>query len=169
MRSAVIALVLMLAGGVAQAAELTVAEKAAMDRTLDTLHDAAARADGPRYFATYAPGAVFIGTDVTERWTLAEFRAFAEPFFSKGRGWTYRPRQRWLTLTDDPWRCIAWFDEVLDSESYGTTRGVGVLILADGDWKVAQYALSFPVPNDLAKGIVAEIKAYEARKVTEQK
>ncbi len=163
MRVLILALLFSLSAGAALAAEPTAAEKAAMGGTLDTLHDAAAKADGPRYFATYAPGAVFIGTDVTERWTLAEFRAFAEPYFSQGRGWTYRPRQRWLTLTDDPCRCVAWFDEVLDSESYGTTRGVGVLVLAGGEWKVAQYALSFPVPNDLAKGIVAEIKAYEAK------
>jgi hypothetical protein len=137
--------------------------------TLDAVHDAASKADGARYFALYAKNAVYIGTDAAERWTLAEFRAFAEPYFAKGKGWTYKARERHIVLTDNPCHCIAWFDELLDSESYGTSRGTGVLVLEDGRWKVAQYALTFPIPNDLAKGMTAEIRAFEAKAKIEQK
>ena len=135
--------------------------------TLDQLHDAAAKADGRRYFALYAKNAVYIGTDAAERWTLTEFRAFAEPYFAQGKGWTYKPRERHVTV--HACACVAWFDELLDSESYGTSRGTGVMVLEDGYWKVAQYALTFPIPNDLAKGMTAEIKAFEARAKQEQK
>ncbi|WP_312685611.1 nuclear transport factor 2 family protein, partial [Brevundimonas nasdae] len=38
---------------------------------VDQMHQAAARADGPAYFETFTPDARFIGTDATERWTLA--------------------------------------------------------------------------------------------------
>lgn len=131
--------------------------------TLDQLHKAASKADGARYFDLFTPDAIYIGTDAAERWTIAQFRAYAEPYFAKGKGWTYRPRERHLTLTDNPCRCIAWFDELLDSDSYGTSRGTGVLVLKDGKWKVAQYALTFPIPNDLAHGLTDQIKAFEAK------
>jgi uncharacterized protein (TIGR02246 family) len=130
---------------------------------LDRFHAAAARADGEAYFGLFARDAVFIGTDASERWSLAQFRAYAEPFFAQGKGWTYRPRERHVTLTTQACACIAWFDELLDSASYGTSRGTGVMVLEDGHWKVAQYALTFPVPNDLADGITRSIKAFEAR------
>src|SRR5262245_65773011 len=48
-----------------------------VDTVLDGLHDAAAKADEKRYFDHFAPGAVFLGTDARERWTLEEFRAYA--------------------------------------------------------------------------------------------
>ncbi len=147
----------------ASSAAATAAEARDMNATLDALHDAASKADGARYFGLYAPDAVFIGTDVKERWTLAEFRAYAQPHFSKGKGWTYRARQRRLTLGPDPCRCVAWFDEVLDSESYGTARGTGVLVKRPEAWRVAQYALTFPMPNELAKGFTEAIKAHEAK------
>ncbi|ATQ44963.1 protein with SnoaL 3 domain, NTF 2 superfamily [Caulobacter mirabilis] len=130
---------------------------------LDSLHAAAAKADGPAYFALYAPDAVFIGTDVTERWSLPEFRAYAEPHFSKGKGWTYTPRTRHVTIAPVDCRCVAWFDEVLDSAGYGTTRGTGALVKTADGWKVSQYVLTFPIPNDIAKDITASIKAFEAK------
>jgi hypothetical protein len=137
---------------------------AAIDSTLNALHDAAAKADGPRYFSLFANDAVYIGTDAGERWTIKEFRAFAEPYFGKGTGWTYKPRSRHIMIADIPCSCVAWFDELLDSESYGTSRGTGVLIRANGSWKIEQYALTFPIPNDLAKGMTREIRDFEAKK-----
>src|SRR5262245_50227026 len=68
--------------------------KPAIGRVLDQFHDAASKADGTRYFSYLAPEAVFLGTDGTERWTKEEFRAYAEPYFSKGKGWTFVPRDR---------------------------------------------------------------------------
>ena len=53
--------------------------------TLDALHDAASKADSKRYFPLFTNDAIYIGTDASERWTLAEFRAFAEPYFAKGK------------------------------------------------------------------------------------
>ena len=156
---------LMLAGLLAAAcATVTPAQdgEAAAAATLDALHAAAARADGEAYFALFAPDAVFIGTDVSERWSLPAFRAYAQPIFSQGRGWTYTPRTRTVTIAPVACRCVAWFDEVLDSQSYGTSRGTGVLLRGPGGWKVAQYALAFPIPNDLAKEFTDRIKAQEA-------
>jgi hypothetical protein len=127
------------------------------EAALDALHAAAARADGPAYFALFAPGAIFLGTDASERWDIPAFRAYAEPLFARGQGWTYVPLERHVTL--DPGGRSAWFDERLSNEKYGETRGSGVLV-RDGDrWLVAQYVLSFPVPNDLAPELVERIRA----------
>src|SRR6516162_8245242 len=50
-------------------------------RELDDFHDAAAHADEARYFGHFAPDAVFLGTDATERWDLAAFGEYAHPHF----------------------------------------------------------------------------------------
>jgi len=129
---------------------------------LDRLHQAAAEADGPTYFDLFTPDALYRGTDATELWTLEEFRAFAEPYFSRGRGWTYVPRERHISIAPTDCACVAWFDEILDSESYGTSRGTGVLVRGDdGTWKIAYYALTFPIPNALARDMTARIRAVD--------
>lgn len=132
---------------------------------LDALHAAASKADGTAYFALYAPEAVFIGTDAGERWTKEEFRAYAEPYFSKGTGWTYVPREgaRHVTVLPGAGGEVAFFEELLESEKYGTCRGTGVVRKIDGEWRVSQYHLTFPVPNDLAEKVTGEIKAWEVR------
>jgi hypothetical protein len=153
----------LLAGPIRLPAQNAVAV-AAINSTLDQLHRAASNADGAHYFALFADDAIYIGTDAAERWTIKEFRAFAEPYFAKGTGWTYKPRSRHVTVADIPCHCVAWFDELLDSESYGTSRGTGTLMLKNGSWKIELYALTFPIPNDLAKGMTTEIRAFEAKK-----
>lgn len=162
MRRSLLAL-LILVSPISLAAQNTASVKA-INSTLDQLHDAASKADGSRYFKLFTDDAFYIGTDAAERWSIKEFRAFAEPYFAKGTGWTYKPRSRHVTVADIPCHCVAWFDELLDSESYGTSRGTGVIILKNGTWKISQYALTFPIPNDLAKGMTTEIKAFEATK-----
>ena len=136
------------------------AEEEAAAATLDALHEAASKADGATYFDLFTPDATYIGTDVSEHWSIAEFRAYAEPYFARGRGWTYTPRSRSLTLAPLDCRCVVWFDEALDSQSYGTSRGTGVQVRGDdGEWRIALYALTFPIPNALAREMTARIRA----------
>lgn len=125
---------------------------------LDRLHETASAADGAAYFDLFTPDARFIGTDAEERWSLEEFRAYAAPYFAQGRGWTYEPTARTVSIADIDCRCVAWFDEVLAHASYGVLRGSGALRLTDDGWKVAQYVLSFAVPNDDAEAVVGVIR-----------
>lgn len=135
-------------------------EEVAAAATLDAVHKAASEADGATYFNLFTPDATYIGTDATEHWSIAQFRAYAEPYFARGRGWTYTPRSRSLTLAPLDCRCVVWFDEALDSQSYGTSRGTGVVVRGDdGRWRVALYALTFPIPNALARDMTARIRA----------
>ncbi|WP_339872223.1 nuclear transport factor 2 family protein [uncultured Brevundimonas sp.] len=136
----------------------TAAEEAAVAAVIDRMHTAASRADGADYFAQFTPDARFIGTDSGERWPLDAFQAYAEPFFARGQGWTYVPNERVVTIAPIACRCVAWFDERLENASYGETRGSGVLRLTDDGWKIEQYVLSFVVPNDAARDVVALIR-----------
>lgn len=131
------------------------AERAAVDSVLTALHATASQGDWERYFALYAPDAVFFGTDATERWDLEAFRAYAAPT----SGWTYDMTERHVFLDADA--NTAWFDERLRNASYGESRGTGVLVRGDSGWKIVQYNLTFPIPNDLAREFTARIMAQD--------
>ena len=138
-------------------------DKADISGVLDQLHANAGSANWDAYFALYTDDGIFLGTDATERWDKPTFRAYA----SQTKGWVYRMTERNIDLTPDGDH--AWFDELLMSENYGTSRGTGILIRTDAGWKIAQYHLVFPIPNDLAAGITQQIQTFEARKKSELK
>lgn len=140
---------------------LAATQAADVSRVLDGWHKAAAAADEARYFGYAAPDFVFLGTDASERWDLASFRAFSHPYFAKGKAWTFIPHDRHVNFSPDG--NVAWFDEKLDSATYGECRGSGVLRRIHGDWKIAQYNLTIPLPNALAKTVVQMIRD-EAKK-----
>ena len=152
-------MMLQLSAAPVQAAPVAEAETASVERVLDAMHAAASKADGEAYFASFTADGRFIGTDATERWSLPEFRAYAMPYFSQGKGWTYRPTARTVTIAPVGCRCVAWFDEQLANPSYGAARGSGVMRLTPDGWKIEQYVLSFAVPNDKARAVVGVIKA----------
>lgn len=131
---------------------------------LDAWHDAAARADENAYFAHFADAdSIFMGTDATERWTATEFRAWAKPYFDRGRAWAFKVVERHTYLSPD--ESIAWFDEVLDTPNMGPCRGSGVAVRRDGVWKVAHYNLTLPVPNAILDKVV-EMVAEELKNPT---
>ena len=119
--------------------------KSQINAVLDDWHDAASRADGARYFAHFSKDAIFMGTDASERWDVPAFQAYAAPFFSKGKGWTFTAVRRDITLQGPD---VAWFDEALQTQNMGPARGSGVLVYEAGVWKIAQYNLSVPIPNE---------------------
>jgi hypothetical protein len=123
---------------------------------LDTLHEAASNGDGVAYFQLFAEDAIYLGTDAGERWTLPEFRAYAEPYFAQGRGWTYTSTERHLTASDGA--DVVWFDERLQNDKYGEVRGSGVIRATPAGLKIAHYVLSFPVPNELAEDLAVRVR-----------
>jgi len=127
-----------------------------IDAVLDDWHLAASEGNMDRYFDAMTEGAVFLGTDATERWTREEFRVFAGPHFADGHGWTYHPRDRFIKT--NAYGDVAWIDEILDHDSYGVLRGTAVLRRNGEDWRIAHYSLTFLVPNDVSKGVVDVIE-----------
>ncbi len=156
-RSAALLALGLLAGCVTQE---RVVDRNALDAearaVLDDFHAAASAADGARYFGHFAQDGVFLGTDATERWTLEAFRAYAKPHFDQGKGWTYKVKERHLDV--DKGGAYAWFDEALENAKLGACRGSGVLRREAGAWKIVQYDLTIPIPNDLALEVAERIR-----------
>ena len=134
--------------------------QALIAEALDDFHLAAAQADEDRCFGHLEEDAVFLGTDATERWTKAQFRAYAHPYFAKGKAWSFKATRRAITVSADG--RTAWFDEDLATPNLGPCRGSGVLLLKGGAWKIAQYNLAFTVPNGVAKEVKARIEAFSS-------
>ena len=130
---------------------------AAINKVLDDYHQAAANGEWDTYFDLMSHDAVFIGTDAGERWVKQEFRQYS----SGSNGWVYTPQKRNVNITPDG--LSAWFDEALLSQSYGSSRGTGVLISTAVGWKISQYHLTLPIPNGMVRGITDQIKEYEAQ------
>ena len=128
----------------------------AVRAVLDALHEKASAADFEGYFALYASNAVFLGTDRDEYWPLAEFKRYTRERFAAGTGWTYRPVERFVHVNGD----TAWFEERLHHARYGQTRGTGVLVREDGAWRIAQYNLTLPIPNELFVDVAANVKRH---------
>jgi hypothetical protein len=120
---------------------------------LDGFHHAAATADGTDYFDRFAPDGIFMGTDASERWTVAEFKAYAKPSFARGRGWTYRNLERHIML--DATGQVGWFDEILDNDSLGRCRGTGIVTRHNNGWKLNHYSLTLLIPNSVADEVGA--------------
>jgi len=128
-----------------------------VEAVLDDWHEAAAEADFDRYFNHFASdSAIFMGTDASERWEVAEFRRWAKPYFKRGSAWDFTPVERHVYFSDD--EKIAWFDESLDTPNLGPARGSGVLKLKDGNWEIAHYNLSIPIPNAIVDTVVKQIE-----------
>ena len=129
-----------------------------MVRVIDDWHDAAAHSDEPRYFGHMTADAIFLGTDATERWDVAAFRAYAHPRFAEGKGWVMHATSRHVTFAADG--ATAWFDEALDARNLGPARGSGVLVRGvDGVWRIAHYVLSVTVPNEKFSALKALLAA----------
>jgi ketosteroid isomerase-like protein len=118
---------------------------------LDGFHDAASRSDFNDYFSRFSDDAYFLGTDASERWSVAEFKVYAGPAFKAGKGWTYEVLTRNLELVSTD--SIFWFDEILMNTGLGRCRGTGVVIKQNGVWKIAHYSLTLLIPNDIAHDV----------------
>ena len=133
-------------------------DKEQINKILNDLHKYASQANGKLYFDLFHEDAIFFGTDAKERWTKQEFENYALERFNKGDGWTYYSISRNVYLNND--LNTAWFDEELKNEKYGVFRGTGVLTKVDDKWKINQYNLLLPIPNDLLIKYSKEIKDF---------
>lgn len=125
--------------------------KANINATLDAWHKAAAEANYTDYFNLMTDDAVFIGTDATENWNKTNFRAFAKPFFDKGKAWNFTALERHIYF--DKTGKMAWFDELLNTQMK-ICRGSGVLVKIGNEWKIQHYVLSMTIPNDNTNEVV---------------
>lgn len=161
-----ILLFLALLPGISWSQDSGAADKAAIETILTLWHKAAAEARFKPYFGLMTDDAVYIGTDATENWQLDAFKAFAKPYFDKGKAWNFAAVERHIYLSDD--KNIAWFDELLDTQMK-LCRGSGVLKKVNGQWRIAHYVLSMTVPNDNIDQVVALKKKFDDELVAKLK
>jgi SnoaL-like domain len=132
-----------------EATDLTTYPAGAVHMVLDRWHIAAARADENVFFKLMAADAIYVGTDVSERWSREEMRVWAKTYFDRNSAWDFLPHNRQVYLTEDG--KTAWFEENLDTWM-GPCRGSGVLTKNEkGQWLIKQYVLSVCLPNDAVK------------------
>ena len=124
---------------------------------LDGLHEDAHKGNFETYFDRYSLDAVFLGTDKTERWNIQEFKSYAQPAFADGHGWTYKVIERNWEGDGD----TRWFDEILYNEKLGHCRGTGVIQLINNEWKIAHYALTMLIPNEIAAEVGRQSQKVE--------
>ena len=122
-----------------------------INETIDTWHKAASDANFKTYFELMAEDAVFIGTDANENWNLTEFKAFAKPYFDKGKAWSFTALERNVFV--DSSGKMAWFDELL-STHMKICRGSGVMVKIGKEWKIKHYVLSMTIPNETIDDVV---------------
>ena len=133
--------------------------KKEIDVMLVNWHKAASDANFEGYFGVMDSTAVYIGTAAEEIWTKKQFESFSKPYFDKGKAWSFETLER--TIYVNELGNFVWFDELLNTWM-GTCRGSGVLEKKEGSWKIKQYVLSVPIPNDDIQAIILAKKNNDA-------
>jgi len=122
-----------------------------INELLDSWHKAAADADLNKYFNKMSEDAIYLGTDISERWTKNEFYSFCKPYFDKGKAWEFIPSNRTVYFSEN--YKTAWFEETLDTWM-GECRGSGILVLKNNQWKIIHYNLAVAVSNEIIKDYI---------------
>jgi len=128
----------------------------ALNYKIDNWHLAASDADYENYFGFIADSGIFIGTDVSERWSKDEFADFSKPYFDNGKAWSFVAKERTIRFNEQ--KTIAWFDEVLDTWM-GDCRSTGVLSSTNANWKLEHYQLSVTIDNELMPQFLEIVKS----------
>jgi len=142
------------------------AQKNEIRIVIQNWHKAAAAANFESYFNLMTDDAIFIGTDPTENWNFNDFKAFAKPYFDKGKAWGFTGLERHIFVEKEG--SIAWFDELLDTQM-GICRGSGVLQNTKTGWKIKHYVLSIAIPNENVKEITALKQKFDSDLMKELK
>ncbi len=129
------------------------------EETIDAWHTAASEADFDAYFSLMTSDAVFLGTEATENWQKEDFKAYAKPYFDKGKAWSFTALERNIYTNDA--QTLVWFDELLDTQM-GICRGSGVLETEGDSWKIKHYVLSIAIPNESTKEVISLKKSWDS-------
>jgi ketosteroid isomerase-like protein len=129
-----------------------------VNQVIDHWHKAAADADFDTYINLMTTDAVFIGTDATENWQLAEFKRFAKPYFDRGKAWSFTSIERNIYTANG----VVYFDELLSTQM-GVCRGSGILKKENGSYRIAHYVLSIAVPNENVESLTEMKKEWDTQ------
>ena len=126
---------------------------------LNRMHAAASKGDVENYLSCFVEDGVFVGTDASEYWNMQQLSEKVREHFRDGTGWTYVPFGRKYEIESA--HGLGWFYERLKNEKYGEARGSGVVRFEEGKWRIVQYVLSFPVPNELCDTFAHQVRGLQ--------
>ena len=129
---------------------MTRTERRLIVALLEAHHTAAARKDVQALKNCFAPQGQFIGTDDSEKWSRDEY---VLQLLNSKSGWdmTNCLKQRLIYAVPRSPNTAVFF-EVVRHAKYGVMRGSGIVIKKRNKWRIAQYILSFSVPNHVVDG-----------------
>ena len=131
---------------------------------IDSWHDDAAHAN-TRYFDKMSADGVYIGTDQSERWVRDDFKAWAAPYFKRGKAWEFHSFNRHIAYNAD--RSLIWFDEQLHTQM-GVCQASGVIRNGQDGFHIVHYQLSLAIPNALVDQIKKQIDSAATSKAAHQ-
>jgi hypothetical protein len=133
-----------------QKEDIQTVERRAIDSLLNRWHRAAATADEAVFFdSSMTKDAIYLGTDISERWLRDELKSWAKSAFDREVAWAFTASNRQIYFNEnDP--SLAWMEESLDTWM-GPCRGSAVLMKIDGRWKIKHYNLAVAVANDVVE------------------
>jgi hypothetical protein len=159
MKRLILACCLCLSASIAFAQDADTALRQQVNAFVDEWHDDAAHAR-PAYFDKMAKEGVYIGTDKTELWHRAAFKAWAKKYFDRKSAWAFKATRRNVYFSPD--KQFIWFDELLDTQM-GVCQASGVIRKTATGFEIEHYQLSMAVPNELASQVTKTIKEFEAK------
>ena len=129
----------------AAAADASASDTQQVNAFIDEWHDDAAHARS-RFFDKMAPGAIYIGTDKSERWTRDELKAWSKKYFERPSAWAFTAIKRNVAFSAD--KSFIWFYEQLNTQM-GVCQASGVVQRTANGLQILHYQLSIAVPNEL--------------------
>ncbi len=127
------------------------------NKVIDAWHHAAAVGDSATFFGLMSEDAVYLGTDLSERWDRASMARDLGKYFRGRKAWHFEPYDRHYY---DMKGKKVMFDESLKTWM-GPCRATGVLAKVSGKWKIAYYNLSVAVPNAYVKEYIKLLPSGE--------
>ena len=126
-------------------------KKQEIQELVNNWHQDAAIADAEKHFGAMADGAIYLGTDATERWTKNEFQEWSKKYFESKKTWDFKTIERHVYFSSD--NNTAWWDEKLDTWM-GVCAGAGVAIRTKEGWKISHYQLAIMIPNEKVNAVM---------------
>lgn len=128
------------------------------NKVIDAWHHAAAVGDSATFFGLMTEDAVYLGTDLSERWDRTSMARDLGKYFRGRKAWHFEPFDRHYYDLKDKNKVM--FDESLKTWM-GPCRATGVLARVNGKWRIAYYNLSVAVPNQYIKEYIKLLPSEE--------
>ena len=119
----------------------------AIETLMNLWHQSASKSNASIFFDSLMwPEAIYLGTDISEKWKRDELKYWSASAFEKDTAWDFKVNRRSIYKNEFD-NNIIWLEEDLLTWM-GPCRGSAVLIKKNQQWKIMHYNLAVAVSND---------------------